>query len=235
MRAGMYLLFVSLLRLSIKVTAPRPPPPPPPPGALQKLVTEFQCSVNCPICLKQWLLREPRKKKEKKNLLTHVSKCPWDLWAVAQTCQGHFWNYGVMNALGCEGLMFSAAPHDILINIKLQCCLFLTLRTGDHRSGLLQQADITMVTHAVQNCRKAICCCKNGLFVKIVTFMRTFDYFLPLVRWLRSPSLTTVSFRVPYRLFTRTYLRKIFDIIREIKMIIYSCCVGLFPLYIISS
>ncbi len=55
-----------------------------------------------------------------------------------------------MNALGCEGLMFSTAPHDILINIKLQCCLFLTLRTGDHRSSLLQPADITMVTHAVQ-------------------------------------------------------------------------------------
>lgn len=119
----------------------------------------------------------------KENLLTPASKCPWDLSAVSQTCKGHLWNYDVMNALGCEGLMFSAAPHDIWINIKLQCCLVLKLRTGDHHSSLLQPVDITMVTHAVENCSKAICCCKNCLFVKTATFMGILNYSLSLSRW----------------------------------------------------
>lgn len=71
--------------------------------------------------------------------------------------------------------------HDISINIKLQCCLFPTPHTGDHHSSLLKPADITAVTHPVQNCFMAICCCRNGRCVKMVTFMRILDYFLSLV------------------------------------------------------
>lgn len=97
---------------------------------------------------------------------------------------GHLWYHAVKDALCCEGLTLNTTPHDALINIKLQCCLFLRLRTGDHCSSLLQPPDITMVTRSVQNCSEAICCCRNGLFVKTLTFMRFFPIIIFFFHWL---------------------------------------------------